>query len=96
MGFRRAGPLLTGLSSRGGSTWRVDFTSFEGYLSARVLVEGLRRAGHTPSRESLIAGLETLRDFDFGGFSVTYSAKDHQGSSFTDLTIIERDGKFKH
>jgi len=73
-----------------------DFTSLEGYLSARVLVEGLRRAGRTPSRESLIAGLETLRDFDFGGFSVTYSAKDHQGSSFTDLTIIERDGKFKH
>ncbi len=73
-----------------------DFSSFEGYLSARVLVEGLRRAGRTPTRESLIAGLETLRDLNFGGFTINYSAKDHQGSTFTDLTIIGRDGKFLH
>ena len=73
-----------------------DFSSFEGYLTARVLVEGLRRAGRTPTRESLIAGLETLRDLNFGGFTVNYTPKDHQGSSFTDLTMIGRDGKFMH
>ena len=71
-----------------------DFSSFEGYLTARVLVEGLRRAGRNLTRESLITGLETLRDMNFGGFSVTYSPTNHQGSTFTDLTIIGRDGKF--
>ncbi len=71
-----------------------DFSSFEGYLTARVLVEGLRRAGRNLSRDGLIAGLESMRDVNFGGFTVNYSAKDHQGSSFTDLTLIGREGKF--
>lgn len=71
-----------------------DFSSFEGYLSARVLVEGLRRGGRNLTRESLINALETLRDHNFGGFTVNYTPKDHQGSTFTELTIIGRDGKF--
>jgi len=73
-----------------------DFSSMEGYLTARVLGEGLRRAGKTLTRDSLIAGLETMRDVNLGGFTVNYSAKNHQGSNFTDLTIIGRDGKFVH
>jgi ABC-type branched-subunit amino acid transport system substrate-binding protein len=73
-----------------------DFSSMEGYMTARVLVEGLRRSGKTLTRESLISGLESMREVNFGGFTVNYSAKDHQGSSFTDLSIIGRDGKFMH
>jgi ABC-type branched-subunit amino acid transport system substrate-binding protein len=72
-----------------------DFSSLEGYLTARVLVEGLRRAGRNLSRETLIGGLEAMRDVNLGGFTINYSAKDHHGSNFTDLTIIGRDGKFK-
>jgi branched-chain amino acid transport system substrate-binding protein len=73
-----------------------DFSSMEGYLTARVLVEGLRRAGRNLSRESLISGLESMHDVNLGGFTINYSAKDHQGSTFTDLTIIGRGGKFIH
>ncbi len=73
-----------------------DFSSMEGYLTARVLVEGLRRAGRNLSRQSLINGLETMRDVNLGGFTVNFSAKDHQGSTFTDMTIIGRGGKFMH
>ncbi len=73
-----------------------DFSSMEGFLTARVLVEGLRRAGKTLSRETLIVGLESMHDLNLGGFTVNYSAKEHQGSSFTDLTIIGRNGKFMH
>jgi len=73
-----------------------DFSSLEGYLTARVLVEGIRRAGKNLSRDALIAGLESMHDVNLGGFTITYSAKDHQGSNFTDLTIIGRGGKFIH
>lgn len=73
-----------------------DFSSLEGYLTARVLVEGLRRAGKNLSRDALIAGLESMHDVNLGGFTITYGAKDHQGSNFTDLTIIGRGGKFIH
>jgi ABC-type branched-subunit amino acid transport system substrate-binding protein len=73
-----------------------DFSSLEGYLTARVLVEGLRRAGKNLSRDALITGLESMQNVNLGGFSISYNNKDHQGSNFTDLTIIGRGGKFIH
>ena len=71
-----------------------DFSSLEGFLAARVLVEGLRRAGRNPTREGLVAALESMRNFDMGGFSVNYSPESHEGSRYTDLTIIGRGGRF--
>lgn len=71
-----------------------NFGSLEGYIAARVFVEGLRRAGNAPTRESFVSALETLRDFDVGGFNVTYTPTDHNGSKFVELTVISRDGKF--
>ena len=71
-----------------------NFSSLEGYIAARVFVEGLRRAGAQPTREGFIAALESLRDFDVGGFNVTYTPSDHNGSKFVELTVISRDGRF--
>ena len=72
-----------------------DFSSMEGFLAAKVFTEGLRRAGtKNLSRDSLTTALESLRDYNMGGFSVNYSAKSHEGSRYTDMTIIGRGGKF--
>jgi branched-chain amino acid transport system substrate-binding protein len=71
-----------------------DFSSLEGFLAAKILVEGLKRAGRNPTREGLVNALETLREFDLGGFIVNYSPTSHEGSRFTDLTIIGKGGKF--
>ncbi len=74
-----------------------DFTSMEGYLTAKVLVEGLQYAGKNPTREGLINALESFKEMNFGGFTISYSNKDHMGSTFTDLSIIARGGnKFMH
>ena len=73
-----------------------DFSSLEGFLAAKVLTEGLKRAGKSLTRESLITALESLKDYNMGGFTINYSAKSHEGSNFTDLTIIGRGGKFIH
>jgi len=73
-----------------------DFSSIEGYLTAKVFIEGLRRAGRTPTRDSLIAGVESIHDWDMGGFSVRYGAQDHVGSSFVEVTTIARGGRFLH
>jgi ABC-type branched-subunit amino acid transport system substrate-binding protein len=67
----------------------------EGFAAAKVLVEGLRRAGPKPSREKILAALEGIRKFDLGGLEVTYGADDHTGLDFADLSIIGGDGKFK-
>ncbi|MBA3772032.1 MAG: ABC transporter substrate-binding protein [Ramlibacter sp.] len=71
-----------------------DFSSMEGYLTAKVFAEGLRRAGRNLTRDGLINGLEAMRDVDLGGFTINYGPNQHMGSKFTDLTIIGRGGKF--
>jgi branched-chain amino acid transport system substrate-binding protein len=71
-----------------------NFSAMEGFLTAKVMVEGLRRAGSSPTREGLVDALEKMRDVDLGGFYVGYSPKNHAGSKFVDLTIIGRGGKF--
>jgi ABC-type branched-subunit amino acid transport system substrate-binding protein len=71
-----------------------SFTSLEGFIAAKVLVEGLRRAGRDLTREKLVAALETMNDFDVGGFTVTYTPGDHGGSRYVELTAIGRDGVF--
>lgn len=67
----------------------------EGFAAAKVLVEGLRRAGAKPNRESLQAALENMKKFDLGGLEVGYSTDDHSGLDFADLSIVGTDGKFK-
>lgn len=71
----------------------ATFTTLEGYMAAKVTVEALRRAGPQPTREKLIAALETMGDYDLGGVSVRYNPTSHIGSRFTELTIVGRDGK---
>ena len=75
---------------------QASFTSLEGYIAARVLVEGLRRAGKDLTRDRLIAALETLNYTDIGGFVVNFTPESHNGSVFVDLTMIGRDKSFVH
>ena len=70
-----------------------NFSALEGFLSAKVLVEGLKRTGRDLNREKFVDTMERM-DVDLGGFHVAYSPKNHAGSKFVDLTIIARDGKF--
>lgn len=72
----------------------LDFVSLEGYIAAEVLVDGLRRAGKDLTREKLIGGLESMSKTDIGGFAINFSKTSHSASSFVDLTIIGKNGKF--
>jgi len=72
----------------------VDFGAIEGFLVAKVFVEGARRAGKALTRDAFIGAMEKMEDVDLGGFFVSYSPTNHAGSKFVDLTIIGRDGKF--
>ena len=71
-----------------------NFSSLEGYIVAKVMVEGLRRAGKDLTREKLVAALEGMNSVDLGDFIVSFSPTNHSGSKFVDLTMIGRGGKF--
>jgi branched-chain amino acid transport system substrate-binding protein len=67
----------------------------EGFAAAKVLVEGLRRAGKNPTRDRLRTALEGIKNFDLGGLEINYSATDHTGLDFADLSIVGSDGRFR-
>ncbi len=80
-----------------GGNARANFSSLEGYLSAKVLVDGLRRANAAKNLngEALVAGLESLGAQSYGGFAVKLSATDHVGSGFVDLSMLTGDGRIR-
>jgi ABC-type branched-subunit amino acid transport system substrate-binding protein len=73
----------------------VSYAALEGYIYAKVIVEGLRQAGKTPTREGFIKALEGFRHYDLGGFAVHYTAKSHEGSDYIDITMIGKDKTFR-
>lgn len=66
----------------------------EGFAGAKVLVEGLKRAGSQPTRISLQSALNKLQKVDIGGLEISYSESDHSGLDFADLSIINSSGRF--
>ncbi len=73
---------------------QLSFTSLEGYIAARVFVEGLRRTGREVTRERFITALETMNNVDIGGFNIRFTPNNHNGSTYVDLTLIGRTGNF--
>ena len=72
-----------------------SYGSLEGYLTGRALVEALRLAGPTPTRASFLAGLRNA-ELDIDGIRINYRDGDHAGMSLVDLSIVTREGKFRH
>lgn len=71
-----------------------NFTSLEGYMSAKFAVEGLRRAGRDVTTDSFIRGMESIKEYDMGGFMVNLSNTNHSGSGFVELTMIGKNKDF--
>jgi len=71
-----------------------NFSSLEGYIVGKVMVEGLKRAGRDLTREKLVAALDSMNNVDLGDFVVSFSPTNHSGSKFVDLTMIGHGGKF--
>jgi branched-chain amino acid transport system substrate-binding protein len=74
---------------------RASFASLEGYISARIVIEALRRAGRDPRPTQVASALESMRRFDLGGFTVDFGPGQHEGSHFVDLSVISSDGKVR-
>jgi branched-chain amino acid transport system substrate-binding protein len=72
-----------------------NYTSIEGYLAARVVVDALRRSGAKPTRESFIAAMETLAGYDARGYRLAFSPTKHVGSNFVELSMLTGDGKVR-
>jgi branched-chain amino acid transport system substrate-binding protein len=81
--------------SRAGGDARPNYSSMEGYMAAKVLTEGLRRAGRNATRDGLVAALESIQNAAFGGFYVNFGPRQHVASHFVDLSMLTEDGRVR-
>jgi branched-chain amino acid transport system substrate-binding protein len=81
---------LAATGSKAGNT----FNGLEGFITAKVLVEGLKKTGKDLTRAKFIKAVESVTDLDLGGYFVSYSPSNHNGSTYVDITVINKDGRF--
>jgi ABC-type branched-subunit amino acid transport system substrate-binding protein len=73
-----------------------DYVSFEGYVAANVLIQGLKRAGPQVDTERLIDNLEAMRNLDLGlGTSLNFGRSEHQASHKIWGTALDESGKYQ-
>ncbi|MDO8768189.1 MAG: ABC transporter substrate-binding protein [Burkholderiaceae bacterium] len=72
-----------------------SFSSLEGYLGAKIAIEGVRRAGNRPTRANILAALSKLGMFDLGGIYVSYTPEQRKGWGGVDLSIINASGSLQ-
>lgn len=75
-----------------GAGAQVSSSSFEEYVAAKVLIEGLRRA-KTLTRAGVIAGLESLERLDLGGHVIGFGPNNRLGSHFVEMASLRSDGR---
>lgn len=73
----------------------LSFSSLEGFMGAKIAAEAVRRSGASPSREKILAALNTMGEYNLGGLSVNYSAQSRKGWGGVDLTIISASGNLQ-
>jgi ABC-type branched-subunit amino acid transport system substrate-binding protein len=73
-----------------------DYVSLEGYITANLMIEGLKRTGPMLDTERLVEGLESLRDLDLGlGTLVNFGRTEHQGIHKVWGTQLDAQGRFQ-
>ena len=72
---------------------QFSYYGLEGYIMARTLVEGLKRAGKDLTRDKLVSALESLSNTDIGGYRINYRPTTRQASHFVELTVVGPGGR---
>jgi ABC-type branched-subunit amino acid transport system substrate-binding protein len=69
-----------------------SFVSFEGFVDAMVVVEGLKRAGKEVTREKFISSIESIHDMNVGlgpKLVLNFGPNDHKGFDSVYPTIVK-------
>jgi branched-chain amino acid transport system substrate-binding protein len=74
---------------------QYSYSSLESYIAAKALVEGIRRAGPNVTRDGLVKALDNLGSYDLGGYTISFSPTNHNGSRYVGMTILGRDLTFR-
>jgi len=73
-----------------------DYVSLEAYLTANILIEGLKRAGPQLDTETVVDKLENMRNFEMGlGPRVNFGPSEHQAVHKVWGTQLDETGHYR-
>lgn len=70
----------------------INYYSYEGYINGLVMIEALRRAGKSPTRDILHTVMRGLKA-NIGGMDLDFTSSP-TGSQFVELVHVTTDGRF--
>ncbi|WP_051711230.1 ABC transporter substrate-binding protein [Andreprevotia chitinilytica] len=70
----------------------LSYSVLQGYLSAKLTVDAIKRAGKNPTRAGVYKALTSMKHYDLGGFIISFDENNRLGSNFIDLTMITPTG----
>ncbi len=71
----------------------INYYTFEGYVSALVMIDALRRTGKDLTRPRLHASLRSTK-LRVGSMDIDFGNGQHTGSRFVDLVQVTHEGRF--
>jgi len=75
---------------------KPDYVSLEGWVAARLLVEGLVKAGKDVNAETLVNALEQVRQLDLGiGVPLSFGPSEHQASHKVWGSVMDGKGRLR-
>lgn len=73
----------------------LSVTALESCIAAKVLVEGMRRAGTNLTRASLHRSLSALGRYDAGGYVVDFKPNFRHGGSYVGMALLKPNGEVR-
>ena len=73
----------------------MSVTALEACIAAKVLVEGMKRAGPNLTRASLHRSLSALGRYDAGGYVVNFKPDFRHGGSFVSMVLLKPNGEVR-
>ena len=82
-----------GLLSNKNASAKPSAAQFEGFVHAKLLVQGFRAAGPKLNTDNFIKAMESLGEVRYGKFTIRYSPQSHNGASHVELAIVSNTGE---
>ena len=73
----------------------VSYAMIEGYITAKVIVEMVRRQGARPTREGMPTAIESMNNLNLAGYTVSFRPGQRSGSKLVELSIVTSAGRIR-
>jgi branched-chain amino acid transport system substrate-binding protein len=73
----------------------LSVTALESCIAAKVLVEGMKRAGKDVTRASLQRALSGIGRYDAGGYVVDFKPNFRHGGSYVGMALLKPNGEVR-